>query len=117
MPNAHVGVDVDVAQIRAECDALVICTGATWPRDLKIPNRSADGIHFAMEYLQVRARYVCFAVVVAHVLESLTRNLFSTQNLKTAITSMLKGRMSSSLEVVTLAMIVLVLLCVTEPSR
>jgi hypothetical protein len=31
----------------------VICTGATWPRDLKIPNRDVSGIHFAMEFLQV----------------------------------------------------------------
>jgi len=53
IPNAHVGVDVDAAQLREENDAIVICTGATWPRDLKIPNRDADGIHFAMEFLQV----------------------------------------------------------------
>jgi glutamate synthase (NADH) len=52
MTNAHVGVNVDVSRLCAECDALVICTGATWPRDLKIPNRDADGIHFAMDYLQ-----------------------------------------------------------------
>ena len=47
------GRDIDVNEIRAQNDAVVICTGATWPRDLKIPNREADGIHFAMEYLQV----------------------------------------------------------------
>jgi hypothetical protein len=57
--NAHVGVDVDVSHIRAENDALVICTGATWPRDLRIPGRNADGVHFAMEYLQVGS-YVSF---------------------------------------------------------
>jgi glutamate synthase (NADH) len=51
--NAHVGVDIDAPQIRRDNDAVVICTGATWPRDLKIPNRDADGVHFAMEYLQV----------------------------------------------------------------
>ena len=39
--------------IRAQNDAVVICTGATWPRDLKIPNRETPGIHFAMEFLQV----------------------------------------------------------------
>lgn len=53
VPNANVGVDVDASTIHAENDAVVICTGATWPRDLKIPNRQADGIHFAMEYLQL----------------------------------------------------------------
>lgn len=53
VPNAHVGVNVDAAELRAENDAVVICTGATWPRDLRMPGRNADGIHFAMEYLQV----------------------------------------------------------------
>lgn len=53
IPNAHVGVDIDAEEIRAENDALVICTGATWPRDLRIPNRDVEGIHFAMEFLQV----------------------------------------------------------------
>ena len=53
VPNADVGVNVDVADLQAENDAIVICTGATWPRDLKIPNRDAHGVHFAMEYLQV----------------------------------------------------------------
>ncbi|KAI0341760.1 NADPH-dependent glutamate synthase [Trametopsis cervina] len=56
VPNAHVGKDVDVSEIRAQNDAVVICTGATWPRDLKIPNRQADGIHFAMEYLQMNTK-------------------------------------------------------------
>ncbi|KAG8870493.1 glutamate synthase [NADH] [Serendipita sp. 405] len=53
VPNANVGVDIDVESVRAENDALVVATGATWPRDLKIPGRSAGGIHFAMEYLQL----------------------------------------------------------------
>lgn len=53
MPNAHVGVDVEISTIQNECDAVVLCTGATWPRDLKIPNREVSGIHYAMEFLQV----------------------------------------------------------------
>lgn len=53
IPNANIGVDIDANKLRNEYDALVICTGATWPRDLKIANRQVDGIHFAMEYLQV----------------------------------------------------------------
>ncbi|THV07938.1 NADPH-dependent glutamate synthase [Dendrothele bispora CBS 962.96] len=56
VPNAHVGVDVDVEDIHAENDAVVIATGATWPRDLRIPNRNADGIHFAMDYLQLNTK-------------------------------------------------------------
>jgi glutamate synthase (NADH) len=53
VPNAHIGVNIDAEELRQENDALVICTGATWPRDLRIPGRETDGIHFAMEFLQV----------------------------------------------------------------
>jgi NADPH-dependent glutamate synthase beta subunit-like oxidoreductase len=60
VPNTNVGVDVDNDTIRAEHDAIVICTGATWPRDLKIPNRQVDGIHFAMEFLQVSEKRQSF---------------------------------------------------------
>jgi len=34
-----------------DSDALVLTVGSTVPRDLKIPNRDANGIHFAMEFL------------------------------------------------------------------
>ncbi|CAG8652359.1 15238_t:CDS:2, partial [Cetraspora pellucida] len=54
--NAHVGVNVDAAKIRLENDALIVATGATWPRDLPIPNRNLDGIYFAMEYLQLNTQ-------------------------------------------------------------
>ncbi|GAA5975437.1 hypothetical protein JCM10908_005163 [Rhodotorula pacifica] len=50
--NAHVGVSHDIHEIRAENDALIMATGATWPRDLRIKGREGDGIHFAMEFLQ-----------------------------------------------------------------
>ena len=36
---------------RRSFDAIVICVGATLPRDLKIPGRSLKGIHFAMDFL------------------------------------------------------------------
>lgn len=50
------GVDVgrnpdETRQMMSGFDAISICVGATWPRDLKIDNRDADGIFFAMEYL------------------------------------------------------------------
>ncbi|KAG0170152.1 glutamate synthase [NADH] [Apophysomyces sp. BC1034] len=52
VPNAHVGVGMDAVELRHANDATIICVGATWPRDLDIPGRDTDGIHFAMEYLQ-----------------------------------------------------------------
>ncbi|WFD33348.1 alanine dehydrogenase [Malassezia cuniculi] len=51
VPSTEVGRDIDPADLRAQHDALVYATGATWPRDLNIPGREADGIHFAMEFL------------------------------------------------------------------
>lgn len=41
--NSNVGVNVDVKELRKANDALVIATGATWPRDLSLPNRNLDG--------------------------------------------------------------------------
>ena len=48
------GIDVGVdltAQDLGRFDALVICTGATIPRDLAIPGRNLKGVHFAMDFL------------------------------------------------------------------
>lgn len=56
VPNTFVGKDVDPNDIRSEHDAVICATGATWPRDLKIPNREVDGIHFAMEFLQMNTK-------------------------------------------------------------
>ncbi|KAI4178465.1 MAG: hypothetical protein LQ346_007436 [Caloplaca aetnensis] len=43
--------DVTLQSLRQEYDAVVISTGATVARDLKIPNRELEGIHFAMQFL------------------------------------------------------------------
>ncbi len=47
----EVGRDIGWAELRRRYDAVVICTGATVPRDLPIPGREVAGVHFAMEYL------------------------------------------------------------------
>ena len=49
--NAHIGKTIDVHGLKASNDALVMCVGATMPRDLQIPGRDLQGIHFAMEFL------------------------------------------------------------------
>jgi glutamate synthase (NADPH/NADH) small chain len=49
--NAHVGDNVEAQLLRKDFDALVLCTGATQPRDLPIDGRKLKGVHFAMEYL------------------------------------------------------------------
>ena len=50
--NTHIGQDVSAEELYDSNDAVVLAMGATRPRDLPIPNRSATGIHFAMEFLQ-----------------------------------------------------------------
>lgn len=52
IPNVHVGVTVDTQTVYSEHDAVVVTVGATIPRDLNIPNRNLNGIHFAMDFLQ-----------------------------------------------------------------
>ncbi len=49
--GVDVGKSVSAKELRASHDALLVCTGATWPRDLSISRRDAKGIHFAMEFL------------------------------------------------------------------
>ncbi len=55
-PNANVGVNVAVDELTAGFDALLLAGGATAPRDLEVPGRELDGIHFAMDYLPLQNR-------------------------------------------------------------
>jgi glutamate synthase (NADPH/NADH) small chain len=56
VPNAHVGVNVDVQTLRDECDAILLAGGSERSRDLAIPGRELTGIHFAMEFLPQQNR-------------------------------------------------------------
>ncbi|GAA4764801.1 MULTISPECIES: glutamate synthase subunit beta [Microbacterium] len=49
--GVEIGVDITWDELRARYDAVVVATGATVPRDLPIPGRELDGVHYAMEYL------------------------------------------------------------------
>merc|ERR1711939_1123153 len=50
------GEEVSLESLRQSNDAVVISTGAQVPRDLKIKNREAEGIHFAMEFLHANTK-------------------------------------------------------------
>ena len=56
--GVDVGRDVDAAELRSRHDAVVVATGSRVPRDLPVPGRELDGVHFAMEYLYDRARSI-----------------------------------------------------------
>jgi len=49
--NANVGVSPTWDEVKGKFDAVVVSTGAEAPRDLKVPGRDWDGVHFAMEFL------------------------------------------------------------------
>jgi glutamate synthase (NADPH) small chain len=49
---------LDARTIREEFDALVLAGGAEHSRDLPIPGRDLEGIHFAMEFLPLQNRRV-----------------------------------------------------------
>ncbi|HTH02458.1 MAG TPA: glutamate synthase subunit beta [Vicinamibacterales bacterium] len=52
----NIGVDVPIAALKRDFDAIVLCGGATAARDLAIPGRSLGGIHFAVDYLTQQNR-------------------------------------------------------------
>jgi glutamate synthase (NADPH/NADH) small chain len=56
--GVEVGRDIDARDLHDRFDAVVIATGSTVPRDLPVPGRELDGVHFAMDYLEQRNRYV-----------------------------------------------------------
>jgi glutamate synthase (NADPH/NADH) small chain len=56
--GAQVGVSVTAQSLLDGCDALVLAGGAEKPRDLPIPGRALNGIHFAMEFLPQQNRRV-----------------------------------------------------------
>jgi len=56
--HCHIGVDLPVARLRAEYDAVVLACGAEKPRDLDVPGRSFDGIHFALDFLRANSKRV-----------------------------------------------------------
>jgi glutamate synthase (NADPH/NADH) small chain len=49
--NMHVGKDVTVQRLLDDYDVIVLAGGAEWPRDLEVPGRELDGVHFAMDFL------------------------------------------------------------------
>jgi glutamate synthase (NADPH/NADH) small chain len=54
--GVDVGVDVPGSRIRADFDATLLTGGAGQPRDLPVPGRELQGVHFAMEYLTLQNR-------------------------------------------------------------
>jgi glutamate synthase (NADPH/NADH) small chain len=60
--NAHVGASggngISAARLLEEFDALVVSAGSEHPRDLDVPGRDLDGVHFAMDFLPLQNKRV-----------------------------------------------------------
>ena len=49
--NANVGQNVDAKKLLKDFDRVVLCCGASNPRDINVPGRDAKGIYFAVDFL------------------------------------------------------------------
>lgn len=56
--NAEVGVNIKTDVLLTDFDATIVCVGSTIPRNIEMPGRDLDGVHFAMEFLSQQNREV-----------------------------------------------------------
>ena len=54
--NSDIGKDIDPKALFKNFDAVLLATGSTRPRDLNIPGRDLNGIHFAMDFLTANTK-------------------------------------------------------------
>ncbi|MFT5572371.1 MAG: glutamate synthase (NADPH/NADH) small chain [Cryomorphaceae bacterium] len=54
--DTEVGKDITAQQLEQDFDAVLLCVGATVPRDLDAPGRELNGIHFAMDFLRTNTK-------------------------------------------------------------
>ena len=56
--NAHIGVDISTQELLNDFDAILLTGGAEASRDLPVPGRDLNGVHFAMEFLTKNTKRV-----------------------------------------------------------
>ncbi len=56
--NQDIGVDTPASVLMQDFDAVILSGGAEWPRDLNVPGRDLQGIHFAMDFLPLQNKVV-----------------------------------------------------------
>lgn len=52
----NVGEDVKAEELLKEFDRVVLCCGASNPRDIRVPGREAKGIYFAVDFLKATTK-------------------------------------------------------------
>lgn len=56
--DCHIGVNMDATEIEKTHDAVILAAGSEQPRDLPVPGRELDGVHFAMDFLPQQNRRI-----------------------------------------------------------
>ena len=56
--NQNVGETVDPEKLVEDYDAVILTGGAEWPRDLPVPGRELEGVHFAMDFLPFQNKII-----------------------------------------------------------
>jgi len=54
--NTHIGIDIPAKQLLEKFDAVVLSGGSEKSRDLPVPGRDLNGIHFAMDFLPMNTK-------------------------------------------------------------
>ncbi|WP_300596900.1 glutamate synthase subunit beta [Niabella sp.] len=64
--HANVGKNISIHDLLRNYDAVVLCGGSTVPRNLPIPGRELNGVHFAMDFLKQNNKRVDGKDILAH---------------------------------------------------
>lgn len=72
--SKNIGVDITWAELQERYDAVVVATGALKPRDLALPGRELNGVHYAMDYL-TRANRAVAGEQVADLIDVAGKNV------------------------------------------
>jgi glutamate synthase (NADPH/NADH) small chain len=73
--NANVGENVELSTLLRDYQAIVLAGGSTIPRDLNLPGREFEGIHFAMDFLKQQNKRVSSREVVDKALTATGKNV------------------------------------------
>ena len=58
----NIGVDLSMADIEKNYDAIILSGGSEKPRDLPIEGRDLSGIHFAMDFLPLQNKVISYEI-------------------------------------------------------
>ena len=56
--NTNIGKDIKAEELLKEYDSVILCCGASNPRDIKAKGREAEGIYFAVDFLTRSTKHV-----------------------------------------------------------